>query len=75
MRPRQITWFGRKESRPYRLVVRRSGTQPLTVDGVYVQKGFLPRWLATFLSILTALAVTFTIAWFAYAPRIRTLAN
>lgn len=75
VRPRQITWFGRKESRPYRLVVRRSGTQPLTVDGVYVQKGFLPRWLATFLSILTALAVTFTIAWFAYAPRIRTLAN
>ncbi|MEV8565922.1 RICIN domain-containing protein [Streptomyces sp. NPDC051322] len=74
VRPRQITWFGRKENRPYRLAVQRSGVQPLTVDGVYVQKGFLPRWLATFLAIAMALAVTFVIAWFAYKPPVHSLA-
>ncbi|WP_328537643.1 RICIN domain-containing protein [Streptomyces sp. NBC_00344] len=75
LRPRNITWFGRKENRPYRLAVQRSGTPPLTIDGTYVQKGFLPRWLATFLAVALALTVMFVIAWFAYKPQVHSLAT
>ncbi|MFF5185263.1 hydrolase [Streptomyces sp. NPDC000345] len=75
LRPRQITWFGSKEEHPYSLSVRRSGAQPLEVDGTFVQRGFLPRWLATALSITMALAIAFVMIWLAYKPQVRSLAS
>ncbi|KIF75904.1 hydrogenase expression protein [Streptomyces sp. 150FB] len=74
VRPRQIAWFGRKQNRPYQLAVQRSGVAPHQVEGTYVQMGFLPRWLATFLSVLLALTVMSVIAWFAYKPQVQSLA-
>ncbi|NED31276.1 peptidoglycan-binding protein, partial [Streptomyces sp. SID8499] len=47
LKPRKIIWFGSKEQRPYTLSVQRSGANPLPVEGTYLQRGFLPRWLAT----------------------------
>jgi hypothetical protein len=41
LKPRQITWFGRKENRPYQLAVQRSGSNRLDVDGTYIQRGVL----------------------------------
>ncbi|MET9604153.1 RICIN domain-containing protein [Streptomyces sp. NPDC006512] len=75
LRPRQIIWFGSKEERPYTLAVRRSGAEPLEVEGTYVQRGFLPRWLATSFGLLLALGVTFVMIWIAYQPQVRTEAT
>ncbi|MEU8703653.1 hydrolase [Streptomyces sp. NPDC048565] len=75
LRPRQITWFGSAERRPYTLAVRRSGGTQTDVEGTYVQRGFLPRWLAAFLSILMALAITFVILWIAYKPQVSSAAT
>ncbi|MCX4763601.1 hydrolase [Streptomyces sp. NBC_01275] len=70
LRPRQIIWFGSKEEQPYSLAVRRSGAQPLEVNGTFVQRGFLPRWLATVLSVSVALAIAFVMIWLAYKPQV-----
>ncbi|MBV9023480.1 MAG: RICIN domain-containing protein [Streptomycetaceae bacterium] len=75
LRPRQITWFGQKQTRPFTLAVRRSGHTPVDVDGIYIQRGVLPRWLATLLSLATALAVTCIALWFAYAPAVHSNAT
>ncbi|MCL7370609.1 RICIN domain-containing protein, partial [Streptomyces ardesiacus] len=66
---------GAKEERPYTLAVRRSGVDPTGVEGTYVQRGFLPRWLATFLGIFVAVAVAFVMIWIAYKPQVRTSAT
>jgi hypothetical protein len=68
LKPRRIIWFGPKEQRPYTLNVLRSGVNPLPVEGTYVQRGFLPRWLATFFGIFIGLAITFVMLWIAYKP-------
>ncbi|MFF4489017.1 hydrolase [Streptomyces sp. NPDC001544] len=70
LKPRRIIWFGAKEQRPYTLSVLRSGADPMPVEGTYVQRGFLPRWLATFFGVITALAVTFVMLWIAYKPNV-----
>ncbi|MFG2621341.1 RICIN domain-containing protein [Streptomyces sp. NPDC048507] len=70
LRPRQIIWFGSKEERPYTLAVRRSGSEPLEVEGTYVQRGFLPRWLATCSALLLALGIAFVMLWLAYQPKV-----
>ncbi|MGY4923894.1 RICIN domain-containing protein [Streptomyces sp. 900105755] len=75
LKPRRIIWFGPKEQRPYRLTVQRSGVNPQPVDGTYVQRGFLPRWLATLFGTLLALAVTFALIWFNYKPHVQSLAQ
>ncbi|WP_133910914.1 ricin-type beta-trefoil lectin domain protein [Streptomyces sp. NBC_00582] len=75
LRPRQIIWFGGKEQRPYALSVQRSGAVPLSVDGTFVQRGFLPRWLATTLSIAMALTIAFVMIWLTYKPQVRSLAS
>jgi hypothetical protein len=75
LKPRQIIWFGSKQQRPYALHVQRSGAEPLPVDGMYVQRGFLPRWLAATLGIALSLAIAFVMIWFAYQPRVATLAT
>ncbi|MFC8387477.1 MULTISPECIES: hydrolase [unclassified Streptomyces] len=75
LKPRQIIWFGSAEHRPYTLAVQRSGVAPLDVEGTYVQRGFLPRWLAAFLSVSMALAVAFVMLWIAYKPEVRSAAT
>ncbi|MER5371671.1 hydrolase [Streptomyces sp. NPDC002553] len=75
LRPRDIIWFGSKEEHPYSVAVRRSGAEPLAVDGTFVQRGFLPRWLATALSFSLALAIAFVMIWIAYKPQVRSLAE
>ncbi|NBM16901.1 ricin-type beta-trefoil lectin domain protein [Streptomyces sp. GC420] len=75
LKPRQIIWLGSKEERPYTLAVQRSGSQSVDVDGTYVQRGFLPRWLATALGVTMALAITFVMLWLAYRPQVRSLAT
>ncbi|MFE7165870.1 ricin-type beta-trefoil lectin domain protein [Streptomyces sp. NPDC057616] len=70
LKPRRIIWFGAKEQRPYTLNVVRSGANPLPVEGTYLQRGFLPRWLATFFGIMIALAITFVMLWIAYKPAV-----
>ncbi|MEU0051843.1 hydrolase [Streptomyces sp. NPDC006184] len=72
LKPRKIIWFGAREQRPYTLAVRRSGADALPVEGTYVQRGFLPRWLATFFGVVTALAITFVMLWIAYKPQVNT---
>ncbi|WP_079083790.1 RICIN domain-containing protein [Streptomyces longwoodensis] len=74
LKPRQVIWFGSKQRRPYTLTVQRSGTAPLEVDGTYVQRGFLPGWLATSLGVALALAITIAMLWIAYKPQVRTAA-
>ncbi|WP_108988824.1 RICIN domain-containing protein [Streptomyces coelicoflavus] len=75
LKPKQIIWFGAKEERPYTLAVRRSGVDPTDVEGTYVQRGFLPRWLATFFGIFVALAIAFVMIWIAYKPQVRSSAT
>lgn len=75
LKPRQKIWFGSAEQRPYTLAVRRSGETPLDVEGTYVQRGFLPRWLAVFCSVTAALAITFEMLWIAYKPQVRSAAT
>ncbi|MER7842314.1 hydrolase, partial [Streptomyces sp. NPDC096040] len=75
LKPRRIIWFGPKEQRPYRLTIQRSGITPEPVDGTYIQRGFLPRWLATLFGTLLALAITFALIWFNYKPQVKSLAE
>jgi hypothetical protein len=75
LKPRQIIWFGSAEQRPYTLAVQRSGVTPLGVEGTYVQRGLLPRWLLAFLGVFMALAITFLTLWLAYKPQVRSAAT
>ncbi|MFK8911494.1 hydrogenase expression protein, partial [Streptomyces sp. YS-3] len=75
LRPRRIIWFGSKEERPFTLSVRRAAAEPTEVQGTYVQRGFLPRWLASSLGIVMALAITFVTLWLAYKPQVRSSAT
>ncbi|WP_257155799.1 RICIN domain-containing protein [Streptomyces sp. Ru87] len=75
VRPQAVTWFGRKETRPFQLAVQRSGTEPLPVDGTYVQRSVLPHWILATFSILLALAIVFVILWFTRAPTVQSLAT
>jgi hypothetical protein len=75
LKPRRIIWFGSKEQHPYTLNVLRSGTNPLAVEGTYLQRGFLPRWLATFFGLFMALAITFVMLWIAYKPAVNSSAT
>ncbi|CAL9650678.1 hypothetical protein SUDANB145_06595 [Streptomyces sp. enrichment culture] len=75
LKPRGITWFGASDERPYTLRVHRSGAEPHAVDGVFVQRGVLARWLATCLSVTAALALAFAVLWFGYQPQVRSLAT
>ncbi|MBZ6110979.1 MULTISPECIES: RICIN domain-containing protein [Streptomyces] len=75
LKPKQKIWFGSKEERPYTLAVRRSGVDPTEVEGTYVQRGFLPRWLATFFGIGLALSLAFVMIWIAYKPQVASKAT
>ncbi|MFF7801852.1 RICIN domain-containing protein [Streptomyces olivaceus] len=75
LKPKQKIWFGSKEERPYTLAVRRSGVDPTEVEGTYVQRGFLPRWLATFFGIALALSLAFVMIWIAYKPQVASKAT
>ncbi|MCZ9336815.1 hydrolase, partial [Streptomyces sp. TRM76130] len=44
-------------------------------QGTYVQRGFLPRWLAVCFSVFVALAMAFVMLWIAYKPQVRTAAT
>lgn len=75
LRPRQITWFGSKQEQPYQLAVRRSGTEPLDVDGTFVQRGILPGWLATTFGLLLAVTIAFVMIWLTYRPQVKSVAR
>ncbi|MFJ9995470.1 ricin-type beta-trefoil lectin domain protein [Streptomyces werraensis] len=75
LKPREIIWFGSRQERPYTLTVQRSGVDPLGVEGKFVQRGFLPGWLATVLATAVALAVAFVVIWLTYKPDVRSLAT
>ncbi|MEU0138219.1 hypothetical protein ABZ172_29935 [Streptomyces sp. NPDC006296] len=75
LKPRQITWVGSKQERPYELAVRRSGFEPLKANGTYVQRSMLPLWMMTTLSLLLALTITGLVLWFTYKAPVRTLAQ
>ncbi|MEU1117224.1 MULTISPECIES: hydrolase [unclassified Streptomyces] len=75
LRPRQITWFGSKQEHPYSVAVRRSGTEPLPVDGTFVQRGVLPGWLTAVVSVLLALTIAFVAIWMTNRPQMRTQAQ
>ena len=67
--------MGQKQERPYELSLRRSGFEPLAVNGTYVQRSLLPLWLMTTLSLLLALTITGLVLWFTYKAPVRTLAK
>ncbi|MFD7713753.1 hydrolase [Streptomyces sp. NPDC059785] len=75
LKPRQIIWFGSKEEQPYALELRRSGTPSEEVQGTYVQRGFLPRWLATVFGLVVALSIAFLMIWLAYKPQVSSQAT
>ncbi|MFJ1914798.1 hypothetical protein ACIOGX_23045 [Streptomyces sp. NPDC088147] len=75
LKPRQITWVGQKQERPYELSLRRSGFTPVAVSGTYVQRSLLPLWMMTTLSLLLALTITGLVLWFAYKAPVRTIAQ
>ncbi|MFD5748578.1 RICIN domain-containing protein [Streptomyces sp. NPDC127033] len=75
LKPRQITWAGQKQERPYTLDIRRSGAEPTPVEGTYVQRSVMPYWLMTVMSLLLVLTVTGLILWFNFRPNVRSLAK
>ncbi|MFF1698140.1 hydrolase [Streptomyces sp. NPDC058257] len=75
LRPRQITWFGSKQEQPYSLAVRRSGTEPMDVNGTFVQRGILPGWLATTFALLLAVTIAFVVIWLSYRPQLQSAAK
>ncbi|MEF9907163.1 hydrolase [Streptomyces sp. P9-A2] len=75
LKPREIIWFGSKQERPYALAVQRSGVDPQSVDGTFVQRGFLPGWLASMMGLFLALAIAFVVIWLSYKPDVRSLAT
>ncbi len=75
LKPRQITWAGQKQQRPYKLTLRRSGSEPLAVEGTYVQRSVLPYWMMTAMSLLLVLTITGVVLWLTCKPQVRSLAQ
>ncbi|MFJ2442340.1 hypothetical protein ACIOWG_18230 [Streptomyces sp. NPDC087658] len=75
LKPHQITWAGQKQQRPYELTVKRSGAEPLGVEGTYIQRSVLPYWMMTVFSLLLALTITGIVLWLGQKPDVRTLAK
>ena len=76
LKPRQIIWFGSKEERPYALAVQRSGVVPQSTSTAPTYSAASCRgWLATFLGIFLALAITFVMLWIAYKPQVTSAAT
>ncbi|WP_055701579.1 hydrolase [Streptomyces silaceus] len=72
LRPEQIIWLGAQQKRPYALAVRRSGTEPIDVNGTFVQRGILPGWLAVVFALLLAATIAFVTVWLSYRPQMQT---
>ncbi|QXJ21410.1 hypothetical protein AGRA3207_002260 [Actinomadura graeca] len=68
IKPGAITWFGNRESHPYKVNVLRSGVEPVEVEGVFLQRAVMPRWLLGLMGLLLTSALAFTIAWFTFKP-------
>ncbi|MEU7580091.1 hydrolase [Streptomyces sp. NPDC041068] len=75
LRPQQIIWLGSKQQQPYALAVRRSGAEPIDVNGTFVQRGILPGWLAAVLGVVVALAIAFVVIWMSNRPQLQTAAR
>ncbi len=75
LRPQQIIWLGSKQQQPYALAVRRSGTEPIDVNGTFVQRGILPGWLAVLFALLLAATIAFVTVWLSYRPQMQTAAR
>ncbi|WP_369267367.1 RICIN domain-containing protein [Streptomyces harbinensis] len=74
LRPKEIRWLGGQQEQPYALAIQRSGTEPLPVEGTFLQSGFLPRWLAGVLGAFAAAAVAFALLWITHDPGVMTRA-
>lgn len=75
LKPRQIVWAGAKQTRPFTLTVQRSGAEPVPVEGSYVQRSVLPRWVAMFCTVFLALAIAFVMVWISYKPSVKSRAT
>jgi hypothetical protein len=75
IRPRRITWIGTKEDRPFKLAAQHSGAEGLPVDGTFVQLSVVPRWVASVCGLVATLAVACVALWFAFQPRLHSLAQ
>jgi len=74
IKPNRIMWSGQKESRPFKIVLQRSGAEPELVDGSYLQLTLFPRWTFRVLSFAVMLVVLFVALWFAVHPTVQTKA-
>ncbi|MGW2227232.1 hydrolase [Streptomyces formicae] len=75
LRPQQIIWLGAKQKQPYAVSVRRSGTEPIDVNGTFVQRGVLPGWLAVIVALLLAATIAFVTIWLSHRPQLQTAAR
>nr|WP_206441846.1 hydrolase [Streptomyces boncukensis] len=75
LKPRQIRWFGAKQEQQYSVALRRAGTDPLKTEGTFVQRGFLPGWLAAMFGVFVALTIAFVMIWLAYKPKVQSAAT
>ncbi|WP_433262969.1 hypothetical protein ACQPZF_30930 [Actinosynnema sp. CS-041913] len=64
VKPRDTFLRGQPQTRPFRVEVLPNVGNPLVVDGTFVQRQLLPRWLLPALLALLALAAVLAALWF-----------
>jgi hypothetical protein len=79
VRPVRVFWRGPKTTKPFQLSLgSEQAPHPprLDTDGTFVQEALLPKWVMWVIAALIALAVIFTILWFAFLkPQIKSTAT
>ncbi|MGH8990901.1 MAG: hypothetical protein ACRDYV_03935 [Acidimicrobiia bacterium] len=63
IRPRKPLWRGPPQPRPFQVAVNVAGREPVTAEGVFLQKPRIPSSLAKMLALFLVLALAATLLW------------
>ncbi|TQK44169.1 hypothetical protein FBY35_5657 [Streptomyces sp. SLBN-118] len=64
VRPNRLLWRGEPLVHPFQLALSQEDAAPVVVDGTYLQKPLLPKWIFKVLLILLALLLVLAAIWF-----------
>ncbi len=76
VKPNETFWRGAPKTRPFQLLVRPDGMEPLSVAGSILQEAVLPSWFTRAVAALALLLVAVALLWlFVLQPQIRSSAE
>jgi hypothetical protein len=73
VRPRQVKYLGQQQPVPFQARVQRANAPPVLVDGSFIQRPVLPRWLPRAAVVVAAVAVG-TVLYASKAAQVKNVA-